>query len=92
MVDLYTQMETSMRVIGEMTKQMVMEFTFILMVHNIKDFGVKINNMDKERRHGQTERCMKVTMCTGKNMVRENLFGRMAPPTLDNSITIILKE
>lgn len=75
-----------------MIKLMVLEFIHILMVQNMKDNGLKISNMGKEKKHGRMVLSMKVTTLTPKNKVRVILFGQIKVNTQAISIITTLKE
>ena len=61
-VDLSMQTEMFIKGIGLMIKLMVMEYTFIKMVHDMKVIGVRTSNMVKDKSHGQMEQSTKETM------------------------------
>ncbi len=65
------------KVIGKMIKRMVMEPIVIWMELNMKDIGLKINNMEKDWKHGQMVQHIKVNMYKEKNMEKENSLGQM---------------
>jgi hypothetical protein len=56
------QMAMFMKVNGKMTRLMDMVDTCILMELNMKDTGKKINNMEKEKKHGLTMLVIKEIM------------------------------
>jgi hypothetical protein len=41
-----------MKAFGSMTRRMGMEFILIVMVLNMKEIGIKIYNMEMEKKHG----------------------------------------
>ena len=53
-------MVTFMRGAGKTTKHMALEFIHIKMELDMKETGMKINNMVKVSKHGQMERLIKV--------------------------------
>ena len=72
-------------VIGKMIKPTVMESTTTLMVLAMKVGGLKINNMEKERKYGQTMLAMKDSTKMERNTVTESSYGLM-----DRLILVIL--
>lgn len=62
MVVLYMLKEMSMRVNGQRTKQMVLEFILIITEVGMKDNGSKINNTDMVLNNGQMVQNTKVNM------------------------------
>jgi len=75
-----------MKVIGKMTKLMVMASTSTQMEPSIQVNGKKTNNMDMVRRHGLTVPVMRETIRKVKRTDKENSYGLMDLPTLDNSL------
>ena len=69
------QMVIFMMVIGRMIKLMVLDNIHIQMEPNMKDIGLMINNMDKEKSIGLMVHNMKETINLVKKMVEENSFG-----------------
>ena len=61
-VDSFIVMGMFMREIGLMIRPREWVFTLIWTVLSILESGKKINSMDKERKLGQMELCMKETM------------------------------
>ena len=78
---------------GKMTRLMGMENTCTPMVPNTKVIGKKINNTEKEKKHGLMVLAMKVTTLMERKMVMVNSSGLMVQPTKDNSrITTFMEE
>lgn len=67
--------EISMMVSGKMIKPMDLVNILILMVHNMKDIGSMINNMDKERNIGLMERSMRAIISMERKMGLEIFCG-----------------
>lgn len=86
--DLFIQMEMFITVNGNLIKLMVMEYICILMEHNTKGCGLKINNMDSDVKNGLMEQNMKDNTIWGKNMETEHLVGQMVQAIKDNLIII----
>jgi hypothetical protein len=63
---------------------MVMEFTIIQMELNTKETGMRISNMDMERKVGLIVLCMKVITRMERKMVKANLFGVMELRMMEN--------
>ena len=70
---------------GKMTRPMVLVYTCILMVPNMKDTGRKINNTVKEKKHGLMVLAIKVIMLKAKKTELANLDGLMDPLMMVNS-------
>jgi hypothetical protein len=75
-----------------MIKHMVMVFTAILMVQDMKENGKKISNTVWVLRLGQMAPNSKDNMSKERNMVKVHLLGLMDLLTQDNSLRIIFKE
>lgn len=78
-----------MKEIGLTTKLKAREYILIWMELSMKDIGKKTNNMEKERKYGQMELCMKGTMLKERSMVMVSLDGQMGHYTLVNFSIII---
>ena len=70
-----TLMETYMREIGRMTKQMVMDFISMPMELNILENGRMICSMDMDRRPGLMVQSMKESIGKVASMVKVNTLG-----------------
>lgn len=57
---------------------MVKEFIFGLIIENMKEIGVKIKCMVKEKQDGQMEKCMKAIIWMIKNTEKVFFNGQMA--------------
>ena len=84
MASYITQMATSMRAIGSMTKQMVTEPTLMLMAPSMSDRGRTISNMDLALKHGLTMLFMKVNTMKERKMETESSRLLMAQSTTEN--------
>lgn len=90
-VDLFTLMVTFTTVSGRMTKLTVMVCTTILMVPSMKVTGLRISNMAKVKKYGQTMLATKASTKKERSTEWENSTGLMVQHTQVNSTTIILK-
>lgn len=86
------QMEMFMMDNGLMTKLMVMECIVIQMELNMKVIGKKINNMDKDLKHGLMEPNIMVIMFKEKNMEQVNSHGLTEALIMVNSLKTTFKE
>ena len=59
---IYKQMEKCMMDIGKMIKHIDLDNILILMVHNMKDIGYIISNMEKDKRNGKMVLNIRETM------------------------------
>ena len=64
---------------GQTIKQMVRVFIHIKMELYILEIGLKINNMVKDVKHGQTAQNMKVSMMKAESMGQEHYILQMGP-------------
>ena len=81
------QMVPSKKLIGLITKRKDGARTFYQMVRDTKVNGLKINNMVKEERHGQTVLFLTVFIVEERNLDLDNLSGLMAISTRGSSET-----
>ena len=84
-----TQTEIFTKESGKTIKPMVSAFTDILMVQSIEATGLKINNMEKELRPGQTNLNMKVTLLMEQSTAQGSSLGLTARVTKANSNSTI---
>ena len=86
-------MEMFITEIGRMIKLTDLEFIIIQMVRDMKAGGLKINNMEMEKKFGQTMLVTKVSTKTVRNTVMESSFGLMDQliPEI-SSITIFMDK
>lgn len=90
--DLYMLMAISMMDIGRMIKPMVMEYIVTWTELDMKVIGKKINNMEKDLKHGLMEPAIEETMLKVKNTGQVVSLGLMEVLILVNSMIITLKE
>jgi hypothetical protein len=67
------------------------ENAFNLMETRIKESGIWITSMDKEKKLGQMEEVIKETIFMGKKMVMEHTNGMIIVFILDNGNKIVFK-
>jgi hypothetical protein len=84
-------MEISMKEIGLMTRLMVLEYTFMLMERDTKAIGKMICSMEEEKKLGQTDLFMKVTICKEKSTALVSIAGMMDHVMRENGKRIKLK-
>ena len=86
------KIKTNFKVIGLMTKLMVMEHTHILMGLNTKAIGKKISKMAQAKKRGLITRAIKETIVKAENLGKENLDGLMVQNMKDIFMRIIYME
>jgi hypothetical protein len=80
-----------MKETGLMTKLMVLEYIFMLMVPDMKEIGKTIYNMEEERKLGQMDLFMKEIINKEKSMALEYIVGVMDQDTRENGRKIRLR-
>lgn len=88
----FSQMEMCTKENGKKVLQMETVNTFTKMELFMWANGLMMNNMDLEKRHGETVQTTKESTKTGKNMVKELSNGQMVANMLANSKIISKME
>lgn len=91
--NLYIPMAITTRVNGEMIKQMVMEYSYMLKLElDMKAIGKMICNMDQECRFTVTAINTKVCLSKEGEMEREPILIQLVKYTLEDGLMVVLRD